>query len=95
MTNFEDDDDYEAFEQILLEGVERTRTRLLALSRKVSWVAHVNTPHTEAELVALRRSVERGSPFGGEKWSKRTIQRMGLESRSARADGRRRANNGS
>ena len=189
MTIFEDDDDYEAFEQILLEGVERTRTRLLAyclmpnhwhllvwprqdgelsrfvgwltlthtqrwharrhsagsghvyqgrfksfpvaedehfytvaryvernalraklvrraekwrwgslyrwlrgsaedkallapwpLSRKASWVAHVNTPHTEAELTALRRSVERGSPFGGEKWSMRTIQRLGLES---------------
>lgn len=189
MTIFEDDDDYEAFEQILLEGVERTRTRLLAyclmpnhwhllvwprqdgelsrfvgwltlthtqrwharrhsagsghvyqgrfksfpvaedehfytvaryvernasraklvrraekwrwgslyrwlrgsaedkallapwpLSRKASWVAHANTPHTEAELAALRRSVERGSPFGGEKWSMRTIQRLGLES---------------
>jgi len=30
MTIFRDDADYEAFERILLEAVERTRTRLLA-----------------------------------------------------------------
>jgi putative transposase len=28
------------------------------------WVAHVNAPQTEAELEAVRRSVQRGCPFG-------------------------------
>ena len=50
------------------------------LSRRPNWVAHVNTPHTEAELTALRRSVARCNPFGGEAWTKRTIRRLGLES---------------
>jgi hypothetical protein len=34
----------------------------------------------EAELVALPRSVERGSPFGGESWVKRTAAVLGRES---------------
>ena len=57
--------------------------RLLAawpLPRKPGWVDHVNSPKTEAELKALRRSVKRGQPFGDESWSERMIRRFGLES---------------
>ena len=40
----------------------------------------MNSPQSEAELAAIRRSVERGSPYGSESWNERTIRRLGLES---------------
>jgi putative transposase len=52
-----------------------------------NWVAHVNAVQTEAELLALRRSVSRGAPFGDERWSERVAKRLGLES-SLRPRGR-------
>lgn len=51
------------------------------------WLAHVNEPQSEAELEALRRCVERGQPFGSERWTKRTAERLGLGS-ALRARGR-------
>jgi len=48
--------------------------------RPAGWIEHVNSPQTEAELSALRRCVNRGSPFGSELWSERTIRKLGLES---------------
>jgi putative transposase len=44
------------------------------------WVREVNRAQSEAELEALRRSVQRGQPYGSETWSKRVAQRLGLES---------------
>jgi putative transposase len=44
------------------------------------WVKEVNRPHTEAELEALRRSVQRGQPYGAEAWAKRVALRLGLQS---------------
>ncbi len=41
---------------------------------------HVQTPQTEAELEALRRSVVRGSPFGEASWQEQTAKRLGLQS---------------
>jgi hypothetical protein len=55
--------------------------------RKAGWVEHVNAPQREAEVAAIRRSVERASPFGNESWSDRAIRRLGLES-TVRARGR-------
>jgi putative transposase len=49
------------------------------LPRKPSWVDHVNAPQTEAELARLRRSIERGAPYGDDSWSKRMVKRLGLE----------------
>ena len=43
------------------------------------WVARVQAPQTEAELEAVRASVQRGSPFGAPGWQKRISQRLGLE----------------
>ncbi len=57
------------------------------LSRRANWVEHVNAAQTEAELIALRRSVQRGCPFGSEAWSKQAVRRLGLES-TVRARGR-------
>src|SRR5262249_38515122 len=48
--------------------------------RPSSWLEIVHTPHTEAELFALRRSVERGAPFGTAAWVERTAKHLGLES---------------
>jgi putative transposase len=45
-----------------------------------SWVQYVNQPQTEAELAALRRSVQRGQPYGDDRWVRRTAQRLGLQS---------------
>jgi putative transposase len=44
-----------------------------------TWVEHVNQPQTEAEAEAVRRSIVRGAPFGGEAWTKRTVAALGLE----------------
>ncbi|MBI2827348.1 MAG: transposase [Planctomycetia bacterium] len=51
------------------------------------WLAHVNTPQSEVELEALRRSVRRGQPYGSDHWVKTTAHRLGLVS-TIRARGR-------
>ena len=50
------------------------------VSRPRDWVERVNGAQTAAELEAIRMSVERSRPFGGEAWVKRTAADMGLES---------------
>jgi putative transposase len=57
------------------------------LPRRSNWVDYVNDPQTDAELRALRQSVQRGRPFGDEPWSEQTAHRFGLES-TVRAQGR-------
>ena len=42
------------------------------------WTELVNEPLTKAELEAVRRSLLRGTPFGGERWVKQTAARLGL-----------------
>lgn len=44
------------------------------------WVEHVNSTQTELELTSLRKSVERGTPFGREEWARRIAVELGLES---------------
>jgi putative transposase len=44
------------------------------------WTRHVNTAQTEVELAQLRRSVNRGTPFGSPAWVERTARTLGLES---------------
>jgi len=61
------------------------------VARKPSWVEHVNRPQTEAEVEAIRRSVNRGRPFGEESWSKRAVHGLGLET-TVRPRGRPRKN---
>ena len=66
-------------EAVGLQRPERTLTvdRVVALRPRQ---AEVDVRALGAELVALRRSVERGVPYGGERWQKRTIGALGLES---------------
>ena len=55
----------------------------------------MNSPQTEGELAGLRRCVDRGSPFGSDAWTERTIRRLDLES-TIRPRGRpRKSHNGS
>ena len=51
------------------------------------WTNYVNGIETEAELASLRRSVERGTPFGDTEWQDVTAAALGLES-SLRPRGR-------
>jgi putative transposase len=44
-----------------------------------AWLDHVNKAQTKAELEAIRRSVLKGQPFGGEAWQKKVTGQMGLE----------------
>jgi putative transposase len=47
---------------------------------EADWVREVNGPQTEADLEALRRSVQRGQPYGEELWAERVARRLGLAS---------------
>ena len=42
------------------------------------WIEHVNQPQTDSELEALRWAVQRGAPFGSEKWRAQAAQRLGI-----------------
>jgi putative transposase len=44
------------------------------------WAEHVRQPQTEAELTAVRRSIQRGAPFGDADWTIDTARRLGLQS---------------
>ena len=48
------------------------------IPRSPHWLARVNEPLTDRELIALRRSAQRGSPFGDSAWIESTAQRLGL-----------------
>ena len=50
------------------------------VERPNNWVQRINQPETTAELEALRTSVQRGRPFGGEAWIKNMVKSLGLES---------------
>ena len=66
--------------QLRLHG---QRLPLLAewpLSEPPGWSEWVNAPQTEAELVAIRRSLLRNSPFGDTMWVEQAAERLGLQS---------------
>lgn len=50
------------------------------VARPRNWAGYVNRPHSQSELEALRRSVNRGAPYGGDAWVQRTVKHLGLES---------------
>ena len=57
------------------------------VARGRNWQQTVNRPMIEAEMLAIRTSVNRGTPWGNPNWQKRTAGRLGLES-SLRPKGR-------
>ena len=67
----------------LSRRVNDERAPLLAdwpLPEPRSWVKQVNLPQTEAELAAVRRCLQRGSPFGSDAWTTRTATALDLGS---------------
>ena len=50
------------------------------IPRSPHWVAKVNEPLTDRELADLRRSAQRGSPFGESSWTESTAQQLRLSS---------------
>lgn len=52
-----------------------------------NWIERVNSPQSEAEVLALQQSIDRGAPIGDEHWKQRVAKRLGLES-SLRPRGR-------
>jgi putative transposase len=73
---------------------ERAMMAPWPLPRNRGWVDHVNAPQTAAEVEAMRRSIERGSPFGSPSWVERAAKRLGLEG-TMRPRGRPRKEKGS
>ena len=57
------------------------------MPRDPGWLERVNAPLSASDLERLRRSVDRGTPFGTEIWSQETAVRLGLEA-SLRPRGR-------
>ena len=64
-----------------VRGTAEDRELLAAwpLPRRSGWAEFVNLPQSEAEMTAIRRSVQRGNPFGDDSWSERTVRSLGLE----------------
>jgi hypothetical protein len=60
------------------------------LPRPRNWVELVNQPQTDLELAALRRSVQRGTPFGSSQWEARTAKRLQGRMPAGRLSGRSR-----
>lgn len=50
------------------------------VARPCAWVDEVNRPANPSEMEAVRRSAQRGTPYGEVTWIERTVQRLGLES---------------
>lgn len=48
------------------------------IARPADWLTRVNQPLTGAEIAALRRSTERGRPFGSDRWQEETAKQLGL-----------------
>ena len=59
---------------------EMPRLTAWPVERPRQWLMQVNRSAEEAELAAIRTSIQRGRPFGSERWRERTAAKLGLES---------------
>jgi len=50
------------------------------LARPGDWAAHVNEPARPSDLESLRRSAQRGTPYGQPTWVEEVAKRLGLQS---------------
>ncbi|MBX9791948.1 MAG: transposase [Pirellulales bacterium] len=51
----------------------------LPVSLPAEWPRWIDEPQSDAEQLALRRSIARGTPFGSETWTRMAATRLGLE----------------
>src|SRR5271157_4673357 len=61
-------------------GEERSLLAAWPIDMPANWLERVNQTDDVQELEALRRSVQRGRPFGQPEWQKEIAKRLGLES---------------
>ena len=61
-------------------GEERSLLAACPIDMPANWLERVNQTDDAQELEALRRSVQRGRPFGQPEWQKEIAKRLGLES---------------
>jgi putative transposase len=59
---------------------ERSLLAAWPIERPANWVERVNHADNESDLESLRRSVQRGRPFGQQEWQEEIARRLGLES---------------
>jgi putative transposase len=59
---------------------ERSLLAAWPIDMPANWLERVNQTDDAQELEALRRSVQRGRPFGQPEWQKEIAKRLGLES---------------
>src|SRR5688572_2427978 len=50
------------------------------IDRPRNWLQRVNRAQSESEVAAMRRCVQRGTPYGSDLWIKRSATRLGLHS---------------
>lgn len=50
------------------------------VARPRMWKTHVERPQTEAEQLAIGRSIQRGNPFGSPGWGTCMVEKLGLQS---------------
>jgi putative transposase len=70
-----------------LDARNRARPPWLAdwpVSRPDDWIARVNVPQTDAELLDFRQTVERGLPYGGDEWKREIEELLGMSARRPR-----------
>lgn len=85
--------DFEAFERVLSETLQEALMRIGCHCvmpnpwHLLLWLARVHRADNEKELEALRRSVQRGRPYGATDCQYRIAKRLGLES-AYRSSGR-------
>ena len=70
---------------------EQVKLHAGPVKRRDNWVEWVNKPLNETELMAMRECLQRGKPFGSDRWNSTTAKKLGLES-SMRPRGRPRGN---
>ncbi len=46
--------------------------------RSADWLEWVNCPQSAVELAALRKYIQRGTPYGSQTWQHATARRLGL-----------------
>ena len=85
---FRKESDFEAFERVMVEAHLRQPIHILSyrgllspwpVERPANWTARVNALLTTQELDRVRVSVERGRPYGEERWMLETAKGLGPE----------------
>jgi len=81
MQVFEKAGDYEAFERVLKETLQKTPMWICAYCLMPNHWHFLLWPEHDGELDALRRSVQRGRPYGASDWQRQIAKRLAWNQR--------------